>query len=129
MANKAAKGWRAKTRHKISRKGSKVTINQLLKQIPIGSSVDIKIKAQLQGHGMPFRRYHGMTGVVVGKQGTAFKVSLYNGNQPVVLLIGPAHLTISKGSISKDGEKVEVASHAIKHVHAKKDAEQEEALA
>ena len=98
MANKPAKGWRAKTRHKISGKGSKVTVNQILKEIPVGSKVDIKIKASMQGHGMPFRRYHGMTGTVVGKQGSAFKVALNNGNQAVELLIGSAHLTVSRGS-------------------------------
>ncbi|HLC92264.1 MAG TPA: 50S ribosomal protein L21e [archaeon] len=115
MANKAAKGWRAKTRHKISGKGSKVTVNQLLKEIPVGSKVDIKIKGSMQNNGMPFRRYHGMTGTVVGKQGTAFKIALYNGNQPVELLIGPAHLTVSKGS-----GPVESAVH----VHAHKKAEE-----
>ena len=115
MANKAAKGWRAKTRHKISSKGSKVTVNQLLKEIQLGSKVDIKIKAAEQGHGMPFRRYHGMTGTVVGKQGSAFKVSLYNGNQPVELLIGPAHLQVSKGSPS-----IELAAHLM-HKHKKDD--------
>src|SRR3989344_322455 len=113
MANKAAKGWRAKTRHTISGKGSNITVNQLLKEIPIGTPVDIKIKASMQGHGMPFRRYHGKTGTVVGKQGTAFKVGLLNGNQPVELLIGPAHLTVSKGS-----QKVVPAADAVP-VHKK----------
>ena len=98
MSNRASRGKKAKTRHKISRKGSKVTVNKMLQQIPVGSKVDIKINSSMQGRGEPFRRYHGMTGTVIGKQGSAFIVTLYNGNQPVELVIGPAHLTVSKGS-------------------------------
>src|SRR3989338_8232974 len=109
MANKAARGKRAKTRHKIRRKGSKVTITKLLQQIPVGSKVDIKINGSSQGQGMPFRRYHGFTGTVTGKQGTAYVIELYNGNQPVELVIGPAHLTPSLG-----GPKSEQAKPAAK---------------
>ena len=108
MANKAAHGKKAKTRHKISRKGPKVTVNKLLQAIPTGVKVDIKINASMQGKGEPFRRYHGMTGTVTGKQGRAFKVALYNGNQPVELVIGSAHLQISKGT--------EPATHLM-HTH------------
>src|SRR3989338_10878416 len=104
MANKAARGKRAKTRHKIRRKGSKVTITKLLQQIPIGSKVDIKINGSMQGQGMPFRRYHGFTGTVTARQGTAYIVSLYNGNQPVELIIGPAHLTPSSGQAKSEKE-------------------------
>ncbi len=123
MASKAAHGKKAKTRHKISRKGPKVTVNKMLQEIPVGSKVDIKINASMQGKGEPFRRYHGMTGTVIGKQGRAFVVTLYNGNQPVELVIGPAHLTVSKGS-----ELMAHAAHAVHAAHAhKKDGTEGEA--
>ena len=112
MASKAARGKRAKTRNKISRKGPKVTVNKLLQEIPVGRQVDIVINASVQGRGMPFRRFHGMTGTVTGKQGTAFKVSLYQGNQPVELVVGPAHLRVSAGTQAqaKDGDDEKVAA-------------------
>lgn len=103
MASKAARGKRAKTRNKISRKGPKVTVNKLLQEIAVGRQVDIVINASVQGSGMPFRRFHGMTGTVVGKQGSAFRVSLYQGNQPVELIVGPAHLRVSAGVQAPQG--------------------------
>ncbi len=112
MASKAAKGKRAKTRHKISSKTSKVTVNKLLQQIPIGSMVDIKINSSIHG-GMPFRRHHGETGKVIGKLGRAFVVSIHQGNQPLELIVGPAHLNISKGTkpaVKALDEKAEVAA-------------------
>ncbi|HIH09767.1 MAG TPA: hypothetical protein HA254_03790 [Candidatus Diapherotrites archaeon] len=98
MANKAAKGKRAKTRNTISRKGPRPTITKLLQQIPIGSKVDIKANSWMQGKGMPFRRFHGMTGTVTARQGRSYIVEATNGNQLVELIIGPAHLTLSRGA-------------------------------
>ncbi|HZX34748.1 MAG TPA: hypothetical protein VFF09_05195 [archaeon] len=105
MASKKARGIRKKTRHKISGKGSKVTVNRLLQEIPQGTSVDIKIDASIHS-GMPQSRYHGYTGKVEGKQGRAYIVSASKGNKKVSLIIGPAHLHVSKGS----GKQVKVSA-------------------
>lgn len=110
MAGKAAKGKRAKTRHSHTKKGGKVTVNKLLQQVPIGAKVDIRIDPSVHA-GIPFRRYHGMTGTVIGKQGTSYYVSVSKLGKQMKVLVGPAHITVSRGS-----GIAEVAVHVV-HAH------------
>jgi large subunit ribosomal protein L21e len=103
MANKKAKGARAKTR--ALRKGPKVTPNKLLMDYPIGSKVDIKIDWSVKA-GRPHRRYHGLTGTVVGKQGNCFVVEVYKLNKKMKVIAGPAHISASRGVKPKKESKV-----------------------
>lgn len=96
MPNKKAKGKRAKSRHKMKKKGPKVTVNKMLQVIPMDTKVDVHIDSSVHA-GLPGLRYKGKTGTVVGKQGTAFLVHLKIGKQDRILVVGPAHLRISKG--------------------------------
>lgn len=96
MPNKKAKGKRAKSRHKMKKRGPKVTVNKFLQKIPEGSKVDVHIDSSVHA-GLPDKRYKGKTGTVVGKQGTAFLVQLKIGKHDRILVVGPAHLRISKG--------------------------------
>jgi len=97
MPSKKAKGKRSKTRSLMTKKTSKVTVNKILQEIPVGSKVDIKIDSSIHS-GLPSKNFHGFTGEVLEKQGRAFVVSVSKGKQVVKLIVGPAHLTISKGS-------------------------------
>ncbi|VVB99463.1 50S ribosomal protein L21e [uncultured archaeon] len=97
MACKKARGKRAKTRHSHTKKGSKVTVNTLLQQIPLGARVDIRINPAVHS-GIPFRRYQGMTGTVVGRQGKAYYVAVSKLGKAMKVLAGPAHLNLSRGS-------------------------------
>ncbi len=110
MASKAAKGKRAKTRHKVSSKGPKVTVNKLLQEIPVGTSVNVITRASIHG-GMPFRRHHGLTGRITGRQGKAYLVSVRDGGKQLELILGAAHIEAVKGTqASGDGSDGKVAS-------------------
>ncbi|HZX19462.1 MAG TPA: 50S ribosomal protein L21e [archaeon] len=102
MASKKAKGKRAHTRDKFKKRGSKATVNKLLQEIPIGTKVDIKVDSSIHS-GLPSRRFHGETGTVVSKQGRAFIVELQK--RGTLLVIGAAHLNISRGSINQKAKK------------------------
>ncbi len=126
MAGKAAKGKRAKTRHSHRNKGGKVTVNKLLQQIPVGAKVDIKINSSVHS-GMPFRRYQGMTGMVIGKQGSAYFVSVSKLGKQMKVLAGPAHLTISRGSA---GFTPGIAQGVhVAHVHGEGEEDEEKVAA
>lgn len=101
MSNKKAKGVRAKTR--ALRKGPKVTPNKLLTDYPIGTKVDLKIDYSVKA-GSPHRRYHGLTGTVVAKQGRAFIVEVKKLNKKMNVIAGPAHIRASKGAKPKEKE-------------------------
>lgn len=103
MPNKKAKGKRAKTRHKLKRKGSKITVNKYMQEIPDGAKVDVHVEGSIHA-GLPDKRFKGETGTVLGKQGSAFVVGLSKGKK---LIVGPAHLRISKGTAKKSEVKKE----------------------
>ncbi len=96
MASKKAKGTHAKTRNLRGRGGkSKVTVNTLLREIPVGQSVQITIDSSIHS-AAPHRRFQGKTGLVTGKRGTAYIVDVRQGNQDCTVIANPAHLTIIK---------------------------------
>ncbi len=95
MTNKKAKGTRAKTRKKFSRRGSKPTINKILGEFHEGEKVLIKIDSSVHS-GIPHHRYHGFTGVVSGMQGKVVKVELKKGGVDKELLISPSHLKLAE---------------------------------
>ena len=41
---------------------------------------------------MPFSRFHGLTGVVVGERGAAYEVSVKDGNKTKMVVARPEHL-------------------------------------
>ncbi len=126
MAGKASKGKRAKTRHSHHNSGGKVTVNKLLQQIPIGSQVDIRINGSIHS-GMPFRRYQGMTGTVISRQGSAYFVSVSKLGKQMKVLAGPAHLTISKGSSAN--RAFDAANEAAKAAHTGKGPRDDDGVA
>jgi large subunit ribosomal protein L21e len=48
---------------------------------------------------MPHRRYHGLTGTVIGKRGRCFEVQVKQGNSMKTLIIGREHLRLNLSSI------------------------------
>lgn len=95
MANKKAKGMRAKTRHKLQSRG-KMTVNRLLLKPEINSAVQIDIEASVQ-RGMPHPRYQGKTGIVVGYRGDAAEIKIGKGKSEKMLIVHPAHLKVLEG--------------------------------
>ncbi|MCD6478459.1 MAG: 50S ribosomal protein L21e [Candidatus Diapherotrites archaeon] len=93
MANKKAKGPRAKTRHKLKGNKKRVTVNRLLSKPEIDATVQININSSVHS-GMPHPRFHGLTGKVVGYRGRVVEVRLKHGKTEKLLLVHPAHLNI-----------------------------------
>jgi len=42
--------------------------------------------------GLPHRRYHGISGKIIGKRGASYEVSLKKGNKKMIVVTTPAHL-------------------------------------
>ena len=93
VTNKKAKGVRAKTRSKFSRKGTRLSVNDVLQEFDEGSTVQINAAPSFH-EGFPFRRYQGISGKIAGKQGKCYKVSLFEGNAPRTIIVHAAHLKL-----------------------------------
>ena len=91
---KASKGTRTKTRTLMCKKPrdrglSPITMG--LQTFEAGEKVNIIIDPSVH-NGMPFSRFHGLTGVVVGQRGDAFEVSVKSGNKTKMVVARPEHL-------------------------------------
>lgn len=91
MASKKARGKRAKTRYKIAAPATKASVNKHLQSFEAGETVQIVINGSIHA-GIPFRRFHGLTGTVMGMQGRAVKVNVKQGNRPCSVIVGAVHL-------------------------------------
>ena len=91
---KMSKGPRAGTRHKLQRKPrqrglTKITLS--LQTFEEGEKATIKIDPSIH-KGMPAKRFHGLTGTVVGTQGECYIVKVREGNAHKDILARPEHL-------------------------------------
>lgn len=91
---KMSKGPRAGTRHKLQRKPrdrglTKITLS--LQTFEEGERAVVKIDPSIH-KGMPHKRFHGLTGIVVGTQGDCYIVQLKDGNKPKKVVARPEHL-------------------------------------
>jgi len=92
---KAPKGYRHRTR-KLLRKsprerGQVPSLSYLLIDYKPGDRVHIVINPSIH-NGMPHRRYHGKTGVIIGRRGDAYEVKVSLGGKVKILYIRPEHL-------------------------------------
>lgn len=83
-------GGRRRTREKF-RGPKKLTVNDYLKDFPVGAKVAIRINSSSQ-KGMPFRRFQGLTGTVLEKRGKAFVVEIFDGGKQKIITAKPEHL-------------------------------------
>ena len=91
---KMSKGPRAGTRHKLQRKPrdrglTKITLS--LQTFDKGESAVVKIDPSVH-KGMPNKRFHGLTGIVVGTQGDCYIVHVKDGNKLKTVIARPEHL-------------------------------------
>ena len=86
-------GPRRRTRAKY-RKNTRLTVNQFLKEFNEGDSVALVTDSGSQG-GMPFRRFHGLTGKVIGKRGSSFIVQIKDCNKIKKIISRPEHLKLA----------------------------------
>lgn len=94
MVKYKKKGPRSKTRHKLRkrvRERGLVKPNLFLQEFKVGDKVHIKVNPSIHS-GMPFRRFHGKTGEVIGKRGRCYLVQITDGKKEKTLIINPVHL-------------------------------------
>ncbi len=71
----------------------KLPVSSFVKKIAVGEHVQLALQPSIN-KGVYFRRFHGRTGMVVGMQGTCYKVRIRDGGKEKTLLIGPVHLNL-----------------------------------
>jgi len=82
-------GPRRKTRHKLQVKEA-IKPNLFLQKFEIGDRVAIKICPA--SHNFPHPRFHGRTGVVIGKRGRAYIIKVRDFDAEKTLIVTPEHL-------------------------------------
>ncbi len=83
-------GPHRRTREKL-RKRRRVTVNQFLKEFRKGDKVAIKIESAAM-KSMPFRRFQGLTGSVIGKRGRSYIIEIKDGKKLKRIIAPPEHL-------------------------------------
>ena len=89
-----AGGFRCKTRHalrKVPRTSGKVAVTRLLQKFEIGDIVAMDPEPTIHG-GMPHPRYKNRVGVIIARQGSAYKVKINDGNATKIMIAAPVHL-------------------------------------
>ncbi len=85
-------GFRRKTRSKLTKKDKgRIIIANFLRRFSEGDKVDLSADPAYQ-KGMYHPRFHGLTGVVKGKEGNCYKVEIKDGNKAKLLIVHPVHL-------------------------------------
>lgn len=91
MAGKKARGKRAKTRKKFTKKGPKPTINKILGNFSINDRVQIDAEPGMHS-GMPFKRFQGMSGRIIKQSGKGYFVEVPVGGMKKQVLVGAVHM-------------------------------------
>jgi len=87
-------GYRSRTRSLLSKKVRErglSPINRILRDYAEGERVTMKIDPSTL-KGMPHRRFHGRTGIVLGKRGRAYVIKVYMGGYEKVIIARPEHI-------------------------------------
>ncbi|MHA1820438.1 MAG: 50S ribosomal protein L21e [Promethearchaeota archaeon] len=101
------KGYRTRTRRifrKNVRKRGLKSLSQFLYEYKIGDKVDIIVDPAYQKRGMPHRRFHGKTGVIVGIRGRCYEIKVKDINKEKLLIVGKPHIRRNKFDMIQKGE-------------------------
>lgn len=92
---KAPRGYRHRTRKllrkKVREKGAVPKLSVILREYKIGEKVAIKIDPSFH-YAMPHRRFHGLTGTIIGRRGRAYLIEVYLGNKRKIVITTPEHI-------------------------------------
>ncbi len=83
-----------KTRQKLKRhyrERGKLSLSQYFQELKAGDTVNLKINSLVQKGQFP-PTFHGLTGVVSGKQGRCYEVTLHDRNKEKKVFVHPIHL-------------------------------------
>jgi len=89
-----AKGYRRKSRsilRRNPREKGKTGLSKILYEYKPGEKVVVKIDSSVH-KGMPHRRYHGKTGVIVNKRGRSYIVNVTQGRAIKEIIVRPEHI-------------------------------------
>ncbi|MFX1312257.1 MAG: 50S ribosomal protein L21e [Promethearchaeota archaeon] len=98
------KGFRNKTRKKHRknvRDRGLGSIEKYLVDYEIGDKVDVITDSSQHKRGMPHRRFHGLTGTIIGDRGRCYLVEVKLGNSKKTLIIGKEHLRLNPISVKE----------------------------
>ena len=87
-------GQRRKTRHKFAksiRERGKVSLRSFFREFKEGDKVLLYAEPAYQ-KGIYFRRFHGKSGKIAGKQGNCYKVKIKDGGKEKNIVVHPVHL-------------------------------------
>jgi ribosomal protein L21E len=87
-------GFRRGTRYKLqksSRDKGKLSMTRFFQSFNEGEKVLLTAEPAYQ-KGMYFPRYHGVVGVVNGKQGSCYNVAIKDHDKEKIIVIHPVHL-------------------------------------
>lgn len=91
-------GPRKKTRYKFKkdlRERGLPPCTCVIQKFEIGDRVHIVCNPSIQ-KGMPHRRFHGLTGTVLGRRGRAWMLTIRDGNADKIVISRPQHLKAQK---------------------------------
>lgn len=83
-------GPRRRTREKY-RRSVRTPISDFLRHFEVGDRVVIKINSSSL-NGMPFRRFQGISGEIIGKRGRAYVLKIKDGDKAKTIISTPEHL-------------------------------------
>ena len=89
-----SKGTRSKTRRVLSKKYREKglpNVTKVLQTFEEGEKASIVIDPSVH-RGQPHRRFYGLTGTIIGKQGKSYLIEVKSGNKKKTLIVRPEHL-------------------------------------
>ena len=87
-------GSRRKTRnlyHVSKKMKGKLQVSKFVKKLQVGEMVQLVGQPSIV-KGIYFRRFHGRTGTITGKQGECYKVHIKDGGKDKTLIVAAVHL-------------------------------------
>jgi len=86
-----SKGQRARTRYKMQVK-RKVTPNDFLRTFKPEQTVHIVLQPNIKRQGYSYTKFHGLTGKIIEKRGSAYVVQIRDGSAEKKVILAPVHL-------------------------------------
>lgn len=86
--------FRRKTRHKLGRnvrKKGKTSFKSYFQAFKVGDRITLIADPSVQ-KGMYWPRFYGKAGIVKGKQGNCYQISILDKNKQKTLIVHPVHL-------------------------------------
>lgn len=87
-------GLKRKARYKLKkevRERGKISINRFMQFFAIGQRVHLDIESSFH-KGEFHTQYMGKTGIIKGKRGKCYEVTIKDGNKEKMIIVNPIHL-------------------------------------